>query len=159
MTSIILYSMAGLALLISFFKDQEKSKKSLRIAWNQFIKLLPSVISIMLFIGITLAILDNEAISKIIGEQSGIAGVLIALVLGSVTLIPSFVAFPLGGALLNAGAGYPQVAALVSTVMAVGIITIPTEIKYFTKSLAIKRNVSAFIICVIFTIVIGVIMV
>ncbi|WP_373481838.1 permease [Acetobacterium sp.] len=158
MTSIILYSMAGLALLISFSKDQEKSKKSLKIAWNQFIKLLPSVISIMLFIGITLAILDNEVISKLIGEQSGIAGVLIALVLGSVTLIPSFVAFPLGGALLNAGAGYPQVAALVSTVMAVGIITMPTEMKYFTKSLAIKRNVSTFIICVIFTIVIGVIM-
>lgn len=158
MTSIILYALAGSALLISFFKDQKKSKKSLKIAWIQFIKLLPSVISIMLFIGITLAILDHETISIIIGEQSGILGVLIALVLGSVTLIPSFVAFPLGGALLNAGAGYAQVAALVSTVMAVGIVTIPTEIKYFTKSMAIKRNVSAFIICVIFTIVIGVIM-
>lgn len=158
MTSIILYTLTGLALLISFFKDSKKSKMSMKIAWNQFIKLLPSMISIMLFIGITLAILDSEVISEIIGEQSGIAGVLIALVFGSVTLIPSFVAFPLGGALLNAGAGYPQVAALVSTVMAVGIVTIPTEIKYFTKSLAIKRNVSAFIICVIFTIVIGVIM-
>ncbi|KNZ40871.1 hypothetical protein [Acetobacterium bakii] len=158
MTSIFLYSMAGLALLISFFKDQEKSKMSLKIAWNQFVKLLPSVISIMLFIGITLAVLDNEVISKIIGDQSGILGVLIALVLGSVTLIPSFVAFPLGGALLNAGAGYPQVAALVSTVMAVGIVTLPTEMKYFTKSLAVKRNVAAFIICIIFTITIGVIM-
>lgn len=131
---------------------------SLKIAWNQFVKLLPSVISIMLFIGITLAVLDNEVISKIIGDQSGILGVLIALVLGSVTLIPSFVAFPLGGALLNAGAGYPQVAALVSTVMAVGIVTLPTEMKYFTKSLAVKRNVAAFIICIIFTITIGVIM-
>lgn len=158
MTSIILYALAGLALLISFSKDPQKSRKSLKIAWNQFVKLLPSVISIMLFIGITLAILDNEVISGIIGEQSGLAGVFIALVLGSVTLIPSFVAFPLGGALLNAGAGYPQVAALVSTVMAVGIVTMPAEITYYTKSLAIKRNVAAFIICVIFTIMIGVIM-
>ncbi|MGV8906213.1 MAG: permease [Acetobacterium sp.] len=158
MTSIILYSIAGLALLLSFIKDKEKSKKSLAFAWKQFKKLLPSVVSIMLFIGITLSILNKDVISSIIGEQSGISGVLIALVLGSVTLIPSFVAFPLGGALLTAGAGYPQVAALVSTIMAVGIVTFPTEVKYFNKTMAIKRNVSAFIICVIFTIVIGVVM-
>lgn len=155
MTSIVLYSIALILLIISFMKDKEKSRKSLNIARSSFIKLMPNVLSIMLFVGITLSILDQKTISNLIGSQSGILGTAIALIVGSIVLIPSFVAFPLGGALLKAGAGYPQVAALVSTVMAVGIVTLPTEIKYFSKSIAVKRIILTFLVCVIFTIVIG----
>lgn len=114
--------------------------------------------AIMLTISITLSILDQQTISSLIGEQSGILGVLIALTVGSITLIPSFVAFPLGGALINAGAGLTQVAALVSTVMAVGIVTLPMEINYYNRSVAIKRTILTLIVCVIFTIVIGMVM-
>lgn len=158
MTSIILYLIAFIALFCSYLKDKEKSVKSVKIAWNSFKKLLPNVILVMLFVGITLSIFDENMISSIIGAESGIFGVTIALILGTITLIPSFVAFPLGGALLNAGAGYPQIAALVSTVMAVGIITLPMEIKYFNKGIAVKRNILAFCICLAFTVVIGVVM-
>lgn len=158
MTSIILYSLAAVLLMISFLRSREKTKKSLKVAWKSFTKLLPNALTIMLIVGITLSLLDQQTISSLIGEQSGVFGVLIALTIGSVTLIPSFVAFPLGGALLNAGAGLPQVAALVSTVMAVGIVTLPMEIQYFNRSVAIKRNILTFIVCVIFTIVIGAVM-
>lgn len=67
-------------------------------------------------------------------------------------------AFPLGGTLLKAGAGYMQVAALVSTIMAVGIVSFPAEIKYFNKDIAVKRIVLSFMICIVFTAVIGMVM-
>lgn len=158
MTSYILYLIAGTLLLLSFLKDKSKTKKSARIAWSSFIKLLPSAFSIMLFVGITLAVFDQKFITGIIGPESGALGAIFALIIGSITLIPSFIAFPLGGALLKAGAGYMQVAALVSTVMAVGIVTLPAEIKYFNKSIAIKRNAFSLLICIIFTAVIGMVM-
>jgi uncharacterized membrane protein YraQ (UPF0718 family) len=158
MTSVILYLIALTLLLVSFLKDKNKTKKSMRIAWSSFIKLLPNVLSIMLFVGITLAIVNPKIISSIIGSESGILGVVIALIFGSVTLIPSFIAFPLGGALLKAGAGYPQVSAFVSTVMAVGIVTLPMEIKYFNKTIALKHMAFSFLICVMFTVVIGLVM-
>ena len=158
MTSIVLYIIALTLLLVSFLKDKKKTKKSMLIARATFIKLLPSALSIMLFVGITLAIVNPKVISSIIGSQSGAFGAVIALIVGSIALIPSFIAFPLGGALLKAGAGYTQVAALVSTVMAVGVVTLPTEMKYFNKSIALKRIVSSFLVCVLFTIVIGVVM-
>jgi uncharacterized membrane protein YraQ (UPF0718 family) len=158
MTSIILYSLAGILLFVSFVKDKEKTKKSLMVAWKSFMKLLPNALAIMLIVGITLSILNQQTISGLIGERSGILGVLIALTIGSITMIPSFVAFPLGGALLTAGAGLPQVAALISTVMAVGIVTLPMEIKYFNRSVAIKRNILTFIVCVIFTVTVWVVM-
>lgn len=158
MTTIVLYIIASTLLLLSFIKDKNKTKKSMLIARSTFMKLLPSALSIMLFVGITLAIVNPKVISSIIGSQSGILGTIIALIVGSIALIPSFIAFPLGGSLLKAGAGYTQVAALVSTVMAVGVITLPTEIKYFNKSIALKRIVLSFLVCVIFTIVIGLVM-
>lgn len=154
MTSAILYLLAGGLLLASAVKNTEKTKKSLKMAWRSFQKLLPNVLAMMLFVGLTLAVLDETVINRLIGPDSGIFGVLSALIIGSVTLIPSFVAFPLGGALLKAGAGYAQIAALVSTIMAVGIVTLPMEIKYFGKAVALRRNGIAFVVSVLFTAVI-----
>lgn len=158
MISTILYSIALILLVFSFLKDKEKTKKSLKIGWGSFKKMLPSAITIMIFIGILLSILDKNMISGIIGSESGFLGIVIALIVGSIAMIPSFIAFPLGGALLDGGAGYAQVAALVSTIMAVGIVTLPMEIKYFNKNIAVKRVIFSFLICVIFTAVIGLVM-
>lgn len=56
---------------------------------------------------------------------------LIAGLVGSITLIPGFVAFPLAAALLDNVAGYMQIAVFISTLMMVGIVTIPLEIRSF----------------------------
>ncbi|MGB9941168.1 permease [Methanosarcina sp.] len=108
----------------------------------------------MMFAGITLAILSPDTISKLIGSESGFFGIILSLTAGSIALIPGFVAFPLGAALLEAGAGYAQIAAFVSSLMAVGFVTLPLEIKYFSKRTAILRNASALVISLVFTMVI-----
>lgn len=155
MVSIVLYGLAGSLLLLSLAKDIKKTKKSLFMAWKQFAKLLPTVLAMMLFIGSTLAVLNQQVISSVLGDHSGLFGTGLALVIGSIVSIPSFVAFPLGAALLKAGAGYMQVAALVSTIMAVGIVSLPVEIQYFSKSIALRRLGLTFLVCVVFTAVIG----
>lgn len=158
MISIVLYSVAGFLLLLSFIKDKSKTKKSIKFAWKSFAKLLPTVLAMMLFIGISLSVINQNVISTLIGAKSGVFGAIIALAIGSIVTLPSFVAFPLGGALLKAGAGYMQVAALVSTIMAVGFVSLPVEIKYFNKNIAVKRIALSFMICIIFTAVIGMVM-
>ncbi len=158
MISIVLYSVAGFLLLVSLIKSKSKTMKSLKVAWKSFAKLLPTVLAMMLFIGISLSVINENVISAMIGSESGVFGAIIALAVGSIVTLPSFVAFPLGGALLKAGAGYMQVAALVSTIMAVGFVSLPVEIKYFNKNIAVKRIVLSFMICVVFTAVIGMVM-
>ncbi|AVX21241.1 MULTISPECIES: permease [Carboxydocella] len=157
MDNFILY-IASIGLLFSFIKDKKKTRQALIKAKNSFLNLLPEVLSIMFFVGISLSIINPPTVSKIIGKQSGILGVIIALSIGSITLIPSFIAFPLGATLLSNGAGYTQVAAFVSTLMAVGIATLPAEIKYFNKPTAILRNGLALIICILFTFLISQVM-
>ncbi|HPS88626.1 MAG TPA: permease [Methanosarcina vacuolata] len=141
-------------MVISFFKDRKKTKIAILKAWKSFSSLLPEVLSIMMFVGISLAILSPETISRLIGAESGPFGIAVALIAGSVTLIPSFVTFPLGAALLKDGAGYAQIAAFVSTLMAVGVMTLPVEIKYFNRYTAVLRNISTLLVSIIFTVVI-----
>ncbi len=102
-----------------------------------------------------LAIFNAEMISKIIGAESGWYGTLIAGIIGAITLIPGFVAFPTAALLLDNGAGYIQIGAFVSTLMMVGLMTLPVEIKYFGKRLSIIRNIIAFIFSFIVAIIIG----
>lgn len=65
------------------------------------------------------------------------------LVIIGLTLIPGFVAFPLAAALLKNGAGYSQIAAFVSSLVMVGVVTLPMEFEVFGKRAAILRNVLA----------------
>ncbi len=158
MFTYILYGLAGTGLVISFLKDRVKTKTALKKAWKSFENILPQFLSIIIIIGLALAILSPDMITKLLGTRSGIWGVLAAAVIGSITLIPGFVAFPLAAALLKNGAGYMQIAAFVSTLMMVGVVTLPLEFKTFGKKAAIIRNISAFVFSLIAAAVIGVVL-
>ena len=154
----VFYIIAILALVVSFFKSKEKTKMVLKKAWKSFENIMPQFLAIILVIGIMLSVLTPEQISRFLGQDSGIMGVVMAAFIGAVTLIPGFVAFPLASALLHNGAGITQIAAFVSTLMMVGIITIPVEIEYFGKKVTIIRNLLAFIFSFIVAGVMGVIL-
>ena len=153
-----LYVIAILALSVSLLKSKEKTIIALKKAWKSFENILPQFLSILIIIGILLTVLSPEQISKLLGKESGWYGVLIAAVIGSVTLVPGFIAFPLAAALLKSGAGYMQIAAFISALMMVGIVTIPVEVEYFGKKAAAVRNTAAFVFSLIVALVMGVVM-
>ncbi len=155
MFTIGLYILTGLLLLLSFIKDKKKTIMALKKAWKSFENILPQFLAIILIIGMTLAVLSPQVISKLVGQQSGWVGMMVAAIIGSVTLIPGFVAFPLAAALLKGGAGFMQIAVFISTLMMVGVVTIPVEITYFGRKVTIIRNLLAFVFSFIVAIVIG----
>lgn len=149
MQTIIFYSLAGVLLVVSAIKDRAKTRMSLKRAWKSFENILPQMLGMILFVGLIVAFLSPEVISRILGGSSGWVGVLIAAVIGSVSLIPAFVAFPMAKILLDHGAGYMQLAAFVSTLTMVGILTLGLEIKFFGKKFTIWRNVLAFLFALV----------
>ena len=151
----VMYLIAIVFLIISLIKSRQKTKTALIKAWNSFRSLLPLLLGIILVVGLILSILDTKIISRIIGEESGVQGFLLASIVGSITLIPGFIAFPTAALLLEGGAGYAQIAAFVQTLMMVGIVTLPMEIKYFNKKVAILRNVISFILSIGVAYIIG----
>jgi uncharacterized membrane protein YraQ (UPF0718 family) len=154
----ILYAIAIILLSISFIKDRNKTRDALLKSWKSFRNIIPDMLSIMLFVGLSLSILTPTLISSIIGEKSGLTGIVYSSLIGSIALVPSFVVFPLGHTLVQNGAGLPQVAVLMSTLMSVGITTLPMEQKIFGRSFAYFRNVSAVLMSLIFSYIIWVVM-
>lgn len=143
-----IYLIAIIFLIISLIKSRDKTKQALNKAWNSFKNLLPMLLGVIILMGLILSLLDAELISKILGEKSGSSGILLASAVGSVTLIPGFIAFPTAALLLAGGAGYAQITAFVQTLMMVGVVTLPLEIKYFNKKVAIIRNIISFILSI-----------
>ena len=155
MSVIVLYGVTAILLLWSWRSDRKKSIAALKKGWKAFENLLPQFLPIILLIGLGLAILDPSTISRILGKESGLMGMALAAVLGSIILMPGFIAFPLAASLLAAGAGYGQIAMLLTTLMMVGIVTLPLESSYFGKRLAIERNALAFVYAVISSFILG----
>ena len=144
MFTFILYALATVLLALSFFRDRKKTKQALKKAWKAFENILPQFLAILLVIGMVLALLTPEQISRILGEETGAFGMVVAAFVGAVTLIPGFVAFPLAAALYENGGGLLQLAVFVTTLMGVGIVTLPVEMACLGKKVAILRNLLAF---------------
>ena len=151
----IFYTLTIVLQIFSFFKDKNKTKQALMKSWKSLLNILPQMLGILTTVGIIIAFLNPQVISKIIGGSSGYLGVLLAALVGSITLIPGFIAFPTAAILLDNGAGYMQIGAFISTLMMVGLLTIPVEIKFFGKKSTLLRNGLAFVFSFIVAFVIG----
>lgn len=143
--AIIIYSLAILLTIVSFVVDKGKTIKGIKKGAKSFRKLLPTLIPLFLFVGILLAVITPAFISSLLGEESGLLGILLGLSVGSITFMPPFVAYPLGVELLDSGGAYPQVAGFLVTVMSVGLVYFAAEAKYFSKKAAIYRNAISFL--------------
>jgi uncharacterized membrane protein YraQ (UPF0718 family) len=110
---------------------------------------------IIVLIGLLLCFVPSSKISSIIGEQSGLSGVLIVALFGSVLHIPSLIAFPLAASVLENGASIVAVAAFITTLTMIGLLTLPLEIKELGKKMAVLRNGLSFIFAVIIALIMG----
>ena len=153
-----LYTLTAILLGISFFKDKKKTMLSLKRAWKIFINLLPQFIAILLLIGLLLVLITPGIIQSVIGTESGFLGMFISSLLGGITLVPALIAFPIAAELLHNGAGIAQIAVFISTLTMVGFITLPIEIKYLGKKIAILRNLLSYLLAFATAFIIGVIL-
>ncbi len=105
-----------------------------------FIRLLPTLILMLALISVVLFLIPNETLVKYMGEGSGVKGWITAALLGSVALIPGFIAYPLCGILIDNGVAYSVIAVFITTLMMTGFLTLPAEVKFFGWKVSVIRN-------------------
>ncbi len=157
-TIITIYSLVAAGLIASFVKSREKTLKACKIAGKAFVKTAPSLLTVLGIVGLTLGILTPEIIAKMVGAEAGVMATLIASVLGAITLIPSLIAFPLAGSLLRSGATVMTISAFVTSLVMVGIVTAPMEIKELGKKFTLLRNGLGFLAALLIAMVMGVVL-
>jgi len=154
----LIWAAAALALALSFFKNRGKTVSSLRVSLKFLRSMALPTFLIIWTIGFLLALLPPEVISRTIGREAGFMGVVLAAVVGSIVLIQAFIAFPLAGSLLREGANISAIAAFVTTLVMVGIVTSPLEAKCFGKKFTFWRNFLSFLFALIIALIMGVVL-
>lgn len=104
---------------------QDKGEKAMDISWAFFKEMafiLPAVLVLMGLFGVWV---DRRLVIRYLGEGSGIGGLLLAIVLGTLPTGPLYIAFPLAGMLLKKGA---RVANVILFLSAWACIKIPQEL-------------------------------
>lgn len=155
MFTYVLYGLALGLYSFSWFKHRQKTVEAIKKSLKVFMNLLPQLLGLFMIVGILMAVVSPEVISKWMGHGSGIIGILSAAIIGSVTLVPGFVAFPLAARLLEEGAGLMQMATFVTALMMVGIATFPLEAKTMGTRAAIYRNGMAFLLSIAMAGIVG----
>jgi len=151
-----LYIITGLALAISLVASRGKTLNALKVAGKRFIVILPAFLIMLILVSIVLFLVPDEVISDYLGGDNKLIGFLFASFLGSITLMPGFIAFPLAGILLSKGVAYMVLSAFTTTLMMVGILTYPIEKQYFGAKVTIMRNAISLLIALIVAVVTGI---
>jgi uncharacterized membrane protein YraQ (UPF0718 family) len=144
-----------LCLALSFTVDRKKTYLGCRRGLAMLLNILPTLLLVIALVSVFLYLFPKEVLAATLGAKSGFLGVLIAALLGSIALIPPFIAFPLGRILLDQGIPATTVAVFITTLVMVGILTLPLEIKFLGKRAALMRNLLSFAGALIIGLLVG----
>lgn len=149
---------AAILAVFSFVKNKDKTIDAMKKSRGMMGSMLSQIVAIIMLIGLVLTIIPPELIKTTLGNANENSAVIIAALVGSVTLIPAFVAFPLIGSLVNVGASIVPAVAFLTTLTMVGIVTFPLEKSTFGTKFAISRNILSFFLAVGIALTMGVIL-
>jgi uncharacterized membrane protein YraQ (UPF0718 family) len=156
--ALIFISAATVLSILSFILDREKTLAGLKKGWQMFRKILLPFVNILIIVSLALYLISPSAINQYLGADAGIGGFFIAATIGSVAFIPPFISYPIAAGLLQQGATYAVVATLMTTLIMVGVVTLPLEAQYLGRRVAIIRNALNFVAAIIIGLLIGIIL-
>ena len=131
--------------IISFVFDKKKTMKGIKKGTMMFLKILPTLLSVIILVSVVLYFVSDEVLMEYLGKDAGLGAYLSAAIIGSVSIIPGFIAYPLASILLKTGVSLSVLSVFITTLKMVGILTIPIEAKFFGLKTAIIRNILSFI--------------
>lgn len=152
-----LYIFVGAVLFVSLCKSREKTLKALKLALKKFLRLVPPFLLLTIFVAVLLFLIPQTTLLKVLGADDMVFGVVMSSLLGSIAFIPGFIVFPLSGMLREQGVSFTVISAFTTTLMMVGILTLPMEIEYTGAKLAIARNISGLLIAAVTALITGIV--
>jgi len=141
-----IYVLTAVLVLLSLFASRAKTAEALRIALRRFMRVAPAFVVMLVLIAVVLYYAPEQAMLRVLAPESKWGAVGAALGVGSVSIMPGFIAFPLCGVLLERGALYMVLSAFSTTLMMVGVLTFPVESSYLGARLALVRNAASLLI-------------
>jgi uncharacterized membrane protein YraQ (UPF0718 family) len=140
-------------ILVIVFPD--KGGPAQHVAWEYFKEMAEILPAVFIIMGLVSVWVEREFIVRFLGEESGIKGVILSFILGSIPMGPLYVAFPLASVLLKKGA---KVSNIIIFLSAWACIKLPAELmefRFLGWKFTLVRYVTTLVVVVALSEIIG----
>jgi uncharacterized membrane protein YraQ (UPF0718 family) len=120
-------------------------------SWEFFVEMMLILPAVMVLMGLFTVFVPKDLVVKHLGRESGLRGVFIAIVMGTLPTGPLYIAFPIASALLKKGA---RVSNIVVFLSAWSCIKLPQELVEL-EFLGVRFMLARLALTVVFAILMG----
>ena len=131
--------------VVGYLRGQGQHVHGLKAALSTTVGILPLLVCAFVVAGMTQALLPRELLSKWVGTQSGIKGILIGTVAGAFAPGGPYVSLPIVAGLLRAGASAGTMVAFLTGWSLWAIARLPMEVGVLGWRFTLIRVASTFL--------------
>lgn len=133
-------------LAIAFFRGRDLPVAGLLLAGRTLLRNLPILLLGFVVAGLVQLLIPKDLISRLLGVQSGVRGVLVASMIGGLVPGPPYAIFPLVGAFYHAGASLGAVVSFVTAWSLWSVSRLPIEMALIDPKAALIRYATTFVV-------------
>ena len=126
--TVIMGLLAIILVSIGYYRGGGEHVLGLKSAMNMTVQILPLVIFAFIVAGMIQILVPHEFLSKWVGKESGIRGILIGTVAGSLTPGGPYVSLPIAAGLLRSGASIGTMVAFLTGWSLWAVARLPIEV-------------------------------
>ena len=126
--TIIMGVLAVVLVVLAYYRGEGAHVTGLKAAGNMLLQMAPLLIFAMIIAGIIPTLISHETISKWVGAESGIKGILIGTIVGGFMPGGPYVSLPMAAGLLRVGAGIGTMVALLTGWSLLAFSRLPMEL-------------------------------
>jgi uncharacterized membrane protein YraQ (UPF0718 family) len=126
--TVIMAVLAIVALFFGYSKGEGQHITGLRLSLKMIVEILPLLFFAFILAGMVQVLLPQAQISRWIGDESGLKGILIGTIAGGITPGGPYVSLPIAAGLLKTGAGLGTMVAYVTAWSLWAVARMPMEL-------------------------------
>ena len=126
--TIVMGALAIGLLLIGYYRGQGQHIVGVKSALNMTVEILPLLVFALIVAGMVQVLLPRELLSKWVGVESGMRGIIIGAIAGGLSPGGPFVNLPLAAALLRSGASVGTMVAFLTGWSLWAVSRLPMEV-------------------------------
>ena len=119
--------------------NKDTGLKALKLAKNSFFQMVEVLPPIMILLGLMDVWIPRERMIKYMGQDSGVKGIILAMIVGIIGAGPMYAAFPFTAVLIKKGVKFSNVIIFMNAWCVIKVSTVLFEISYLGYNFTFLR--------------------
>ncbi len=142
--TIIMAVLAVALFILGYYKGQGQHLAGLKSALYMMVEILPLLLFAFIAAGMIQVLVPQALVSKWVGSESGIRGILLGTVAGGLTPGGPYVSLPLAAGMMHAGASAGTLVAYITSWSVWAVARLPMEVGILGWKFTLIRLASTF---------------